>query len=273
MLVGGSCLSVEYAGAKDFDLTRRARTHVILSFGSCHYPAGDYRAMGGTNILSRRALSRSLSSGTVCGLLALVSLLGPVPSATADDASPSPEPAITAPPSTEPAPEPVLPTLDPVPPLPDPVIPPVEEVIAPPAPPIEAPAEPVLPPAGPVPADVIPVVPTATPAALVPGPDVAAFSAPALEPSTPPSEPTMTTTAAESSAAAVVPGAPSSPASLADTRRQQPDTSPVGQAVSAATGSPLAVQLLTVVLLLGAGILYFRALGSKGMRTPSRSVK
>ena len=42
-------------------------------------------------------------------------------------------------------------------------------------------------------------------------------------------------------------------------------SSPVVQAaVAAATGSPLGVQVLTVLILLAAGAVYFRAMGSKG---------
>ncbi|MDE8670730.1 hypothetical protein PY310_19335 [Pseudarthrobacter sp. H3Y2-7] len=43
--------------------------------------------------------------------------------------------------------------------------------------------------------------------------------------------------------------------------------------VATAADSPLYVQILTVLILLGAGALYFRVLGSKGTRFPSKSVK
>ena len=43
--------------------------------------------------------------------------------------------------------------------------------------------------------------------------------------------------------------------------------------VATATGSPLYVQFLTVLVLIGAGIAYFRFLGSKGTRVPSKPVK
>jgi hypothetical protein len=43
--------------------------------------------------------------------------------------------------------------------------------------------------------------------------------------------------------------------------------------VATAAESPLYVQALTVLILLGAGVLYFRVLGSKGTRVPSKSVK
>ncbi|MET3204612.1 UNVERIFIED_ORG: hypothetical protein ABIB21_001401 [Arthrobacter sp. UYEF13] len=43
--------------------------------------------------------------------------------------------------------------------------------------------------------------------------------------------------------------------------------------VATATGSPLYVQFLTVLVLIGAGIAYFRFLGSRGTRVPSKPVK
>jgi hypothetical protein len=53
----------------------------------------------------------------------------------------------------------------------------------------------------------------------------------------------------------------------------QPVTKTIDAVVATATGSPLYVQLLTVLVLIGAGIAYFRVLGSKGTRVPSKSVK
>jgi hypothetical protein len=45
-------------------------------------------------------------------------------------------------------------------------------------------------------------------------------------------------------------------------------SSPVIQAaVTAATGSPFGVQLITVLVLLAAGLAYFRALGARGRAT------
>ncbi|MCB5274645.1 hypothetical protein BJG92_02182 [Arthrobacter sp. SO5] len=44
-------------------------------------------------------------------------------------------------------------------------------------------------------------------------------------------------------------------------------------AVVAATGSPFMIQFLTVLALLGAGVAYFRALGSKGFRTAAKTGK
>jgi hypothetical protein len=53
----------------------------------------------------------------------------------------------------------------------------------------------------------------------------------------------------------------------------EPVTKTIDAVVATATGSPLYVQLLTVLVLIGAGIAYFRVLGSKGTRVPSKSVK
>lgn len=230
--------------------------------------------MGGANIVSKQALIRWLSSGVMCGLLALLTLLGPVQAAKADDGSPASEPAVTAPPSTDPAPEPGLPTFGPVEPLPDPVVPPpVEEVVLPPEPPSEVPAEPVAPPAPPASAVVMPGVPAATTPAVAPGADVLPSPVQAAELSTPASEPALSTSEPESSAAVVASPSPSSSSSASSAPLQQVNSSPVEQVVSAAAGSPLGVQILTVAILIGAGILYFRALGSKGLRTPSRPAK
>ncbi len=53
----------------------------------------------------------------------------------------------------------------------------------------------------------------------------------------------------------------------------EPVTKTIDAVVATATGSPLYVQLLTVLVLIGAGMAYFRVLGSKGTRVPSKSVK
>lgn len=229
--------------------------------------------MGGANILSKQASIRWLSSGAVCGLLALLTFLGPVQAATAEDSSPATEPGVTAPPSTDPAPEPELPTLGPVDPLPDPLTPPpVEEPVMAPEPSSEVPAEPVEP-AAPAPGAVMPGVPLASTPALAPGVDVLPSPTPALEPFTAAAEPVLTTDEPESSAAVVDSPSPSSSSLASTAPLQQHNSSPVGQVVSAAAGSPLGVQILTVAVLISAGILYFRVLGAKGLRTPSRSVK
>lgn len=53
----------------------------------------------------------------------------------------------------------------------------------------------------------------------------------------------------------------------------EPVSKTIDAVVATASGSPIYVQLLTVVGLIGAGIAYFRVLGSKGTRVPSKSVK
>lgn len=53
----------------------------------------------------------------------------------------------------------------------------------------------------------------------------------------------------------------------------EPVVKTIDAVVTTATGSPLYVQLLTVFLLIGAGIAYFRLIGSKGTRIPSKTVK
>ncbi|MET3165334.1 UNVERIFIED_ORG: uncharacterized protein HemX [Arthrobacter sp. UYEF10] len=88
-----------------------------------------------------------------------------------------------------------------------------------------------------------------------------------VEPTAP--EPTVTSSPETESAAAV----PPSPTASNTPAQEQSEASPVQAVVSVATGSPLGVQLLTVALLVGAGFAYFRVLGSKGMRTLSRSAK
>ncbi|WP_167467914.1 hypothetical protein [Arthrobacter oryzae] len=44
-------------------------------------------------------------------------------------------------------------------------------------------------------------------------------------------------------------------------------------AVAVATGSPLGVQLITVLILLGAGLAYFRFLGGKSQNSPVKAGK
>jgi hypothetical protein len=53
----------------------------------------------------------------------------------------------------------------------------------------------------------------------------------------------------------------------------EPVARTIESVVSVATGSPLYVQLLTIVGLLGAGFLYFRFMGSKARRSPVRGHK
>ncbi|WP_120520414.1 hypothetical protein [Arthrobacter celericrescens] len=67
------------------------------------------------------------------------------------------------------------------------------------------------------------------------------------------------------------------PAVPAKTAAPVPIPEPVAKTldsvVSVATGSPLHVQIITVLALLGAGFAYFRFMGSKSPRTPVRSHK
>lgn len=53
----------------------------------------------------------------------------------------------------------------------------------------------------------------------------------------------------------------------------EPVTKAIDSVVATASGSPLYVQVLTIVALLAAGYLYFRALGSKGRRSPGNAAK
>jgi hypothetical protein len=53
----------------------------------------------------------------------------------------------------------------------------------------------------------------------------------------------------------------------------EPVTKSFNAVVATAAGSPLHVQILTVLLLVGAGILYFRFLGTRGTKVPSKSAK
>lgn len=53
----------------------------------------------------------------------------------------------------------------------------------------------------------------------------------------------------------------------------EPVTNAIDSVVATASGSPLYVQMLTIAALLAAGYLYFRALGSKGRRSPGNPVK
>lgn len=53
----------------------------------------------------------------------------------------------------------------------------------------------------------------------------------------------------------------------------EPVSETIDAVVATVSGSPFYVQLFTVVGLIGTGIAYFRVLGSKGTRVPSKSVK
>jgi len=78
-------------------------------------------------------------------------------------------------------------------------------------------------------------------------------------------------TASNSTAPSVKPSAPvktSAPVPL-----PEPVAKTLDSVVSVATGSPLHVQIITVLALLGAGFVYFRFMGSKSRRPPVRSHK
>lgn len=239
--------------------------------------------MGGKNVMSKQASLRWLCIGAMCGLLLLFTLLGPVHAASADEVSPSPEPAVTATPTDGPEPEPepehVLPSFpsipsgvwpsDPVAPPPETEGPPAGEQVPPQALPSASSPGPVTQQPDPALADVAPAVPGGIPALVVPQPEVAATPEPAIEPSASATETNPGTSVSESASAVVAPS-PSTPVPASSQLR---NASPVEQVVSAAAGSPLAVQALTVAVLVGVGVLYFRILGSRGMRTPSRSVE
>lgn len=224
--------------------------------------------MGGTNILSAlgTAIKKSRLPQRAAGTLLILSVavLAPLQPAFAEDGFPLPDTAVTASPvpSAEPPAEELVPPPEETVPTEEPAPEPVQLA------PSEPSGEPAAPPA--IPGDVVPIPPAAVvPAPAQPAPVQNLPAAPA------PGEPAVTEPAvvpfaeAAETAAAVPPSATAS----AGPAQQQSQASPVQAVVSVATGSPLGVQLLTVAVLIGAGFAYFRVLGSKGMRTPSRSVK
>lgn len=203
-----------------------------------------------------------------------ISALSPLQPAFADDVPVPPDSSITVPPVLGPEPTteaPVAPTQEPVPteePVPDPV------VTAPVPAPGEPSGEPAAPPA--VPVEAVPLPPSAV--EVPAGQPAPAETAPVRDPLTtlaPVESPVIEQTAEPSAdgAQTVAAAVPSSTPSLSPVQKEPNQGTPVQAVVSAAAGSPLGVQLLTVAVLLGAGILYFRALGSKGLRTPSKSIK
>lgn len=225
--------------------------------------------MGGTNILSALGTATKKSrlpqraAGTL--LILSVAVLATLQPAFAEDGFPLPDTAVTA----SPVPSAELPAEESVAPPPEETVP-TEE----PAPepvqlaPSEPSGEPAAQPA--IPGDVVPIPPAAVvPAPAQPAPvqNLPAARAPG-EPAV--TEPAVVPFAEVAETAAAVPPSPTASAGPA---QQQSQASPVQAVVSVATGSPLGVQLLTVAVLIGAGFAYFRVLGSKGMRTPSRSVK
>lgn len=224
-------------------------------------------AMGGTSILSAEGTVtktfriRRRAAGAF--LVISLALLAPLQPAFAEDGPVLPDPALTE----VPVPSPGLPTETPAAPTEEPV--PTEEPAQAPVPaaPSEPSSEPAAPPA--VPVEVVPVAPAPVipaPAEPAPAEELAVTSTPE-EPAA--SEAAVVTPPEAATAAVVLP----SPSASATPTEEQSQASPVQAVVAVATGSPLGVQLLTVALLLAAGFAYFRVLGSKGMRTPSRSAK
>jgi hypothetical protein len=234
----------------------------------------------------RTAMIRSTTAALGAAALLAVSL-GAAPAQADDLATPAPtnnpiEVIISPPPETNPAPsDPSTPGTDPapnpvpeVPGVPDPgtQVPPVQQ------PEISGPAAPPAAPAGPSVGAVSPAAPVAVPGApaganpaqdkagVVP-PVVPGVPAQAVETGTPSPEPTPS----ESTAAAAPSKTPAPEPTLSGPVSQ---AAPVIQAaVVAATGSPLGVQLATVLILLGAGFAYFRVLGAKGTRAAPKAGK
>jgi len=196
-----------------------------------------------------------------------------VGAAHADDATPAPSSdpiVITIPPvETTPADPAPAPGTDPAP-APDPSIP--GEAPPPPAPdPAPGSDIPVnqVPQPAPVltPAPQSPVAPAIPPAGGPAGTDTS--PGPFLEQDLPPvdqaEEASPSETAAQVPATAQPTLSTAPKPSVADVAASSPV---VQAAVTAATGSPLGVQIATVLALLGAGFAYFRLLGSKGRVAP-----
>ncbi len=247
-------------------------------------PSNSRCSHGGQNILNKMGTVsglRWLGAGLLSAFLACVMTFVPVQGAFADgETAPGVDPG-TQPPVVGQSPSPP-PTVDPAPPTTDPG-PPVTN----PAPPtVEIPPVVIVPPLAPVPgAGSDPIVvpnPGIVPAApdsrdtsqgsqkapQQPLPQVNANPGPELEPVAPVgATPTPSPTISKSSSAPAVPS--HSPTSEAPVK----PASVVKTAVQAATGSPFVVQLITVLILLAAGFVYFRVLGSKGTRVPSKASK
>jgi hypothetical protein len=212
---------------------------------------------------------------TLAAALVFALFLG-APAANAEDALPAdPGQVIIVPPPVE------SPPVDPTPSDPgtapsDAATPPPSNDLPPPAV-TDPPAEPApaVPPADatapsvtvtpPIAGNIAPIIPQparVNPVQPVPSPEVVQ---PSEEPSAASDTPTPT------------PAPSTTPSTTAPAAVSVPTTAPVQAgtkiqaAVVAATGSPFAIQLLTVLALLGAGFVYFRALGSKGTRGSART--
>lgn len=173
--------------------------------------------------------------------------------APAPEPLPEPAPSLTPEPAPSPMPE-LLPSLTPEPlPSPEPVPGLVLELPASSSPASDAPVFPVPVPALPAPSRF----------------DVPMFGAPSAAPLEAAAE--QVAGAEETSAAAVM-VAPGASKAADPTSLPQPVTTTIDAVVATATGSPLYVQILTVMFLLAVGVLYFRVLGAKS-RNPAKMGK
>lgn len=221
--------------------------------------------MGAGKALRSKGTAKAVGrvgAGAVSALCVLsFSLLACPQPAFADEGPVFPAPSATLPmPGSEtPSEEPVVPVEDPVP---------TEEPATEPVQPV--PAEPSFQPA--VPAEVVTVPPAAVVSAPVVSTPEVTVAENTLAAEAPAPEPTIEKSAEPTESGAVVPSH-ATPSATTGQQEQEQQAIPVRAVISAATGSPLGVQLITVALLLAAGYAYFRLLGSKGMRTPTRPVK
>ncbi|MCU1567147.1 MAG: hypothetical protein JWQ56_2084 [Pseudarthrobacter sp.] len=200
---------------------------------------------------------------------------------------PAPVPVEQPPAPVYPAPVPVQPA--PVYPGPVPVQPaPVPAVPAPvvPAPVVPAPI-PVPAPGQTVPRAVItvPLLPAVPGSVAVPVPveeptplsqaleSVEAFGAQASAVENPQGETGAAQTPVRPSSRSTASSAPTAKSPLSPQALPAIAETQLRAAVAVATGSPFIVQLMTVLALVGVGVLYFRFMGAKGLRTPSRSRK
>ncbi|MDQ0865781.1 hypothetical protein QF036_003362 [Arthrobacter globiformis] len=194
---------------------------------------------------------------------------------------PPPVPVEQVPAPVYPAPVPVQPV--PVPAVPAPVVP-VPVVPAPvPAVPVPAPA-PVR--VAPAPVISIPLRPSAPGAVSTPAPiqeptalaqAIDAIEALSDQPGASPLENSRGAAAspmtARPTSGAVSPSAVATSPPLASKGLPGIAETQIQAAVAVATGSPFIVQLMTVLALVAAGVAYFRFMGARSLRTPSRSRK
>ncbi|WP_345039945.1 hypothetical protein [Arthrobacter methylotrophus] len=237
----------------------------------------------GANILNKMRIAfclKRLGAAFASALLACLMALVPLQAAFADgETTPGTDPGNPPPveesPSPPPSVDPVTPTTDPGPPVTDPV-PPVVEI-----PPIV-----VVPPVAPAPGDGPNSVFVPDQASV---PSVQVSSAPSQAGPVDPRQPVpkstadpgtelqpvgpVGTTPTPSPLLSKSSSAPAAPSHSPSSKTPAEPVSVVKVAVDAATGSPFVVQLLTVLILLAAGFVYFRVLGSRGTRASSKAVK